>query len=246
MSTLAAVFALLIFLTSLFGSTLPLYIHRRWEHLLQWGISFGAGLLLGLAFVHMIPEASHLLPDSYGLWVLVGFLILLVLERFVMVHACDEHGCHYHTVGVAALLGLATHGVIEGLALATSLVVPELGWLVLAAILAHKGPAGLALTSILQMAKKTPKQIVLFSTAVALSGPVGIWLGYSILRQGLPSYVTGTLLAVSSGTFVYIACCDLLPEVHKSGLNRVYQLLGLGLGVALSLLGTLVLNGHTH
>ena len=41
----------------------------------------------------------------FGAWMMAGFLLLLVLERFMMVHACEEHGCDYHTVGLAAFVG---------------------------------------------------------------------------------------------------------------------------------------------
>ena len=41
-----------------------------------------AGLLLGMSFLHMLPEAAEMLPHTFAFWFLFGFLVLLVLERF--------------------------------------------------------------------------------------------------------------------------------------------------------------------
>lgn len=226
----------LIFLAALTGGLLPLWIKSQNENLLKLFISFGAGLLLSMSFLHMIPEAFHLIPKTFGLWLLVGFCLLLFLERFIMVHACEEHGCHYHTVGIAAFMGLTIHGLIEGFALASSQIVTHLGFLVLIAILSHKAPAGIALTSILKMAGKKPSQILSFNLGVALSGPIGIFLAYWILKSQHYSQAAGILLSISAGTFLYIGACDLLPEIHRTDGEKIKRLISFCLGIFVSIL----------
>lgn len=223
-----------VFLTAVVGGIAPLIIPTRFQSHSHLFVCLGAGLLLGLAFLHMIPEAARLLPSAFGFWFLLGFLLLLVLERFLMVHPCEEHGCDYHTIGVAAFMGLTVHGVIEGLALASSLLVPQLGPLVLLAILAHTAPQGFALTSLLKMAGKSRRQILLFLIGVALSGPAGMVSGAFLLRANQLSDTTGILLAVSSGTFVYIGACDLLPELHRKTEDKFRRLAAFFIGIFLS------------
>ena len=227
----------LIFLTALLGGVLPLYHRFKSEGALKLFVSLGAGLLLGMAAGHMIPEASHLVPSTFGIAFLGGFLLLFVLERFVMVHACEESGCHYHTVGMAAFAGLGVHGVIEGMALASSLAATALGPIVLVAILAHKVPCGVALTSLLRLSKKSTKQILIFVTGIALSGPLGIVLAQIIVAESHTDAIAGNLLSFSAGTFFYIAACDLLPELHHAHKDRNTRLLVFFLGIGLSLLG---------
>jgi zinc and cadmium transporter len=242
MTATFALYAFLIFATATFGGMLPLLLRKAGEEGLKIFVCLGAGLLLGMAFVHMLPEAAELMPGrNFGTWLLAGFLLLLVLERFLMVHACEESHCNYHTVGLAAFAGLTVHGIIEGFALASSLLVTQMGLIVLVAILAHKAPAGFALTSILKLSGKTTKQIWFFVLGVALSGPLGMLLAYFILKENKLSSTAGILLALSSGTFLYIGACDLLPELHRSDTEKFKRLGAFLVGLALSILSSHVL-----
>jgi zinc and cadmium transporter len=233
MTQLAIVYGAFIFGTSVLGGVLPLFIAPHRDKLLKLAVSFGAGLLLGMAFLHMVPEAAEL-NASFGYWFLAGFVLLLVLERFVMVHACEEHGCHYHTVGIAAFAGLTVHGLLEGFALGSTLYASGLAPLVLVAILSHKLPAGFALTAILRMAKLTKKQIILFVIGVSASGPLGLALSIGILqKENLPE-LSGSLLALSAGSFIYIGACDLLPEIHRENTQKLPRLTCFIVGILLS------------
>ncbi|MFM8312710.1 MAG: ZIP family metal transporter [Deltaproteobacteria bacterium] len=229
----------LIFGAAFLGGIIPLWVKPTSENHLKLFISFGAGLLLSMAFLHMIPEAFKLIPKTFGIWLLTGFCLLLFLERFIMVHACEEHGCHYHTLGIAAFLGLTIHGIIEGFALASSQLITNLGFLVLIAILSHKAPAGIALTSILKMSGKKNNQILGFVCGVALSGPLGIFLAYWILQSEDYQSVAGILLSISAGTFLYIGACDLLPEIHRTDGEKLKRLAAFCAGILIS-----VLSGH--
>ena len=229
-------YAILIFSAAFLGGVFPILYRSENENHLKIFISFGAGLLLSMSFLHMIPEALKLVPNSSGLWLLTGFCLLLFLERFIMVHACEEHGCHYHTIGIAAFVGLTIHGIIEGFALASSQMVTNLGPLVLLAIVSHKAPAGIALSSILKMSKKKNPQILQFVIGVALSGPLGISLAYWILRSEYYSSTAGILLSISAGTFLYIGACDLLPEIHRTDGEKLKRLVAFCLGIFTTIL----------
>jgi zinc transporter ZupT len=161
-----------------------------------------------------------------------------------MIHACEEHGCDYHTIGLAAFVGLVIHGMIEGFALATSLVVTQIGPLILIAILSHKAPSGFALTSILKLARKGVKQILAFSIGVALSGPFGLFLAYGVLRSDTLPATSGILLSISAGTFLYIGACDLLPELHRTDTEKLRRLGAFFLGLVLSFVSGFLLESH--
>jgi zinc and cadmium transporter len=125
-----AVYAGAILVAALAGGALPLLGQlRRSDSLL----SFSAGVMLGAAFLHMLPEATEEAGMGAIPFVLVGFLFLFLLERFVLVHVCAEPvgaaadvghvhahrgtGCAVHTMGMAAFVGLSLHTMIDGFAL---------------------------------------------------------------------------------------------------------------------------------
>lgn len=224
------------FFTAFSGGVLPLFFAVN-EKYLKLIIALGAGLLLGLSMVHLLPESAELIPESFGAWFLVGFVLLLVLERFVMIHACEEHGCNYHTVVIAAFVGLTIHGVIEGLALASTLVTLEIGPLVLMAVLVHKAPAALTLTSLLRLGGKKKIDIIRFITGISIATPLGILIGANVIEADTYTDVSGILLALSGGTFLYIASCDLLPELHRSNSEKFKRLAAFMLGVVISFWG---------
>jgi zinc and cadmium transporter len=78
-----------ILLGALAGGALPLFSSVRRSDLL---LSFSAGIMLGAAFLHMLPEAVEGAGGAAVPFVLVGFLLLYLLERFVLVHVCAEPG----------------------------------------------------------------------------------------------------------------------------------------------------------
>jgi zinc and cadmium transporter len=78
-----------ILVGALAGGALPLFASVRRSDLL---LSFSAGVMLGAAFFHMLPEAVEGGGAAVVPFVLAGFLFLYLLERFVLVHVCAEPG----------------------------------------------------------------------------------------------------------------------------------------------------------
>src|SRR3989338_4603437 len=120
-------FGLLAILLTLLGGAIPLL--RRWkEDHLHTFVSFSAGVLIATAFLHLMPDAiSRGNPLWVGFCILVSFLFLFILEKFIMLHPCEETHCDYHTMGMAAFAGMLTHTFFDGFALGSALMVPGLG-----------------------------------------------------------------------------------------------------------------------
>lgn len=239
-----------IALASLAGGAVPLFFRlntRRTELLL----AFSAGVMLGAAFFHMLPEALHEGGLSALSIVVVGFLVLFVLERYVLVHVCEEpeEGCEIHgtgTMGMAAFVGLSVHTLFDGIALGSSLAA-GVGGLVFLAVVAHKIPSSVTLASILSHEHYERSKILGMLVAFALMVPVGALL-YLFVRDLVPfQKLTPYTLAFSGGTFLHLSLSDLLPTVHRLGKAArlptvVALLLGVGLMYGLSMVG----GGHEH
>jgi len=88
---LLIIYCLLVLLASLAGGWLLLVIrptHRR----IQMAISFVAGLMLGIALLHFLPDANEQLHslDRTAAWMLGGFLSMFFLQRFFHFHHHDS------------------------------------------------------------------------------------------------------------------------------------------------------------
>ncbi|MFQ5673380.1 MAG: ZIP family metal transporter [Nitrospinales bacterium] len=218
-----------IFLITMVGGWIPTM--TKWSaDTFRMVISFCAGILLGAVFFHMLPGISQVLGNYLGLPIMVGFLLILVMEKFVMVHPCEEGECNYHKIGLAAYLGIGFHSLLDGVAIGAGAMM-DLSFVILLAVTVHKFPAALALSSILMKGGEyTRQKIVVSMFLFALTTPVGALLSLSFLNKVDP-YFIGVAIGVSSGTFLYIAIGDLLPTVHQESEKKYQNLACLCLGI---------------
>ncbi|MDZ7372376.1 MAG: ZIP family metal transporter [candidate division KSB1 bacterium] len=211
------------------GGFIPMLWQRN-QYGLRLSVSFGAGVLLGAAFLHMLPEAAELTGSSVGVGILAGFLLMYVTEKFVMTHPCDAEHCDYHRVGWAAFGGLTLHSLVDGVALGSGALVPAIGPSVALAILFHKLPASVALSSVLLRSGFSRLKTQLAVTAFGAGVPIGAILTRWALA-GLPPSALGALVAFSAGTFIHIATDDLMPEIHRVQEGRFVNLLAFAAGL---------------
>jgi len=215
---------------TLAGGLLPLV--REWSReAIRVLLAFGTGVLLGASLLHMIPEAAEGLDGRVGMPVLAGFLLIYVLERFVMLHACEEQECSFHHVGLAAFIGITLHSLIDGFALGAGLTIPALTTAVTLAIVVHKLPASLSLAGILLHCEYPRRRIAWMMVAFSLSTPLGAVLSYLVLAD-LTGNALHYAIAFSAGTFLAIATADLLPQVHSQPRGRWANLAALFAGIA--------------
>ncbi len=228
---LTLLYSLIVLLVACGASAVTIYSHREDKSRLRWMISFGAGVLLGAALLHMLPHSFEHHGESAAWWVLAGFLIFYVLEFSTFSHACEESDCENHALGLAASAGLGLHNFANGVALGAGAAVPGIGWTVLAATVAHKAPEFLTLSSLLLAGKRSKGKAFFLSAAVACMVPLGAILSNAFVTTGGEG-VLDAALAFSAGMFLHIAATDLAPEIHRARKHRFAHLLAFLLGVA--------------
>lgn len=271
-AVLLVIYCALVFVASLAGGWLPTLV-RLTHTRLQVAVSFVAGLMLGLALLGLLPHAMHTLHslERTLVWLLAGFLVMFFLQRFMHFHHHDvpeetaapavahvetlaEHSARHLTwAGVA--IGLSLHSVFDGLALAAAVESAgqghgeALGLGTALAVMLHKPFGALAIVT-LMAASQTPRSWRHWVNAgFALITPLGallFFLGASHLAQGHPDTL-GCALAFCAGTFLCIACADLLPEVQFHAHDRlklsIALLAGLAAAVLINRFGHV---GHEH
>lgn len=229
--------------TSYAGGVIPLL--RSWSQRgLLIPVSFSAGILLGAAFFHMIPESAMVLGRALGWPLLGGFLIIFLLERFILVHpypeAAGEHGrAHHRHFGLAAYIGISFHSLIDGLAVTAAFEQSELRGVVLLAVIFHKMPDTFALASLLLLDRWPRREIALWIALFALTTPAGAVASWLVLRQ-TGSATVAVAVALSAGTFLAVATSDILPQIQLEDGQRLWPLVALAVGLAFSWLGLLI------
>ncbi len=224
------IYSVSIILIAWLGGLIPFYFRHN-KRLIHLFISLGAGVLLGAAFLHMIPDATEYIGPRVGLFALLGFLLLYLLEKFIMTHPCPAEHCEYHKVGLTAFIGLSLHSLITGLALGAGIMVPHLGLIVFIAIIFHKLPASLSLTSLFIKENYSNKKLFSYLTGFSLMVPVGAFITYFFFDLSGNQQTIGYLIAFSAGTFLHVAADDLLPEVHHHSEDRITRLIVFILGL---------------
>ena len=234
-------FLMFVFAITMVGGWIPTI--RLWsQETFRLVISFCAGILLGAVFFHVLPEISTVLGRQLGYSVMFGFLLIFVLEKFIMVHPCEEGECDYHKIGVAAYVGIGFHSILDGIAIGAGTMM-NLSAVIILAVTIHKFPAALALSSLLVKGKEYSKKKILVSMFIfALATPVGALVAVFVF-QGVDDYVVATALGISAGTFLFISIGDLLPTVYEEHEKGYKNLVSLCLGTLVMILSHAI---HIH
>lgn len=228
-------------------------IRRHWSReYLKYFIALGAGFMLAVALLEMVPESLRLAsvqpyaiyPRDVGLATEAAEVLLLVLAGYLLVHFFEHtlaphfhFGEETHTeamtathVGYTAVLGLAIHTFFDGVAISSGLLVSRsLGVLIFVAIFLHKIPEGFTVAS-LMLASGQGKRRAFYSSAVLGAATlVGVAL-MLVWRAHV-----GIALPVSAGVTLYVAASDLIPEVNHEPGAKMALLVFLGVAIMLAL-----------
>ncbi|MBN2043362.1 MAG: ZIP family metal transporter [Candidatus Aenigmarchaeota archaeon] len=177
-------------------------------------VAFSAGALLSGAFFHMLAESMEALGSmaAFG-YVLVGFILFFIMERFLHWHHCHEGHCDVHPVSHLILVGDSIHNFIDGLVIAASFLVSvPFGILTTLIIISHEIPQELGDFGVLIYGGFNKVRALGFNFLSQLTSVIGGIIGFFFLAT--PESV-GFLLPFAAGGFIYIAASDLIPELHK-------------------------------
>lgn len=178
-------------------------------------VSFAAGTLLAAAFLDILPEALAGTAKS-GIYfsILLGIISFFVMEKFLYWYHCHEINCEVHSFTYLNLFGGSIHNFIDGVIIASSfLSSTQLGIITTLAIACHEIPRELGDFCILVYGGFSRSKALLynfFSALVAVLGAVSAYF-FSTQIQGATYYILG----FAGGSFIYISCADLIPELHK-------------------------------
>jgi len=219
---------ILLILSVLFGSMLVFLIKPN-NKIVRLLLAFSGAYLLSVTILHLLPEVYTVNSNATltGIFILIGIILQSVLESF---SKGAEHGhIHMHSDGkdfpTLLFVSLCLHAFSEGLPIHNT------GDNLLWAIVVHKIPIAIVLTTFLLNTKYSKQTVFYFLFFFGLMSPLGVLVGDKI--QFFTKYTT-EITALIIGVFLHISTIILFEssENHKFNLQKFTAIL---LGVILTI-----------
>jgi ZIP family zinc transporter len=211
-----AVYALAAFAMTLAGGAFAF----RYQRYLLYIMAFSSGLLIGVAFLDLVPEVAEIgfheaLPIRWLMATTVaGFVAIFLLEKLTIIHGEKQHDLpgHHHHVGLVGALGLSFHSFLDGLAIGVGFKAGvSVGVIVLLSVVAHDFADGLNTVTFMLATRNSPVRTITLLVVDAVA-PVAGALAAGLLN--IAPRVVAFQLAFFAGFLLYLGASDLLPQVH--------------------------------
>lgn len=238
-------YLLLLFILTSVGGAIPLMLKGFKASWMTLMLAFSGAFLLSITLIHLLPEASHELGEKAGIFILIGFLVQLILQR--LSHGV-EHGHvhidegHHHSI-MPIFIGLSIHAFMEGIPLGfnyqSAATLPS----IFLGVAAHKLPEAITLTSLLLISGTKMNKwfiLILFALMSPLSAMMAMYYGQKFyFISNLLVYVIPLVI----GSFLHISTTVLYEsgtQHHELSRQKVMAVL-VGVGFALC---TLFFHSH--
>ncbi|MDG1527816.1 MAG: ZIP family metal transporter [Polaribacter sp.] len=212
---------ILLILSVLVGALVVL-IFKPSNKITRLLLSFSGAYLLSVTILHLMPEvfieASNV--KRVGIFILAGIIIQSVLESF---SKGAEHGhIHVHSnetkFPFLLFISLCIHAFSEGIPIHSD--DDNLLW----AIVVHKIPIAIVLTTFLIHSKFSKSTVIIFLSIFALMSPLGVLVANKITF--ITEYQT-EITALIIGVFLHISTIILFEssENHKFNIQKFTAIL---------------------
>ncbi len=262
-TVLLVLYCIAVAVVSLAGGLLPDRV-RMTHTRTQLVMSLVSGLMLGVAFFHLLPHGITMAGgtgavDMAVIWLVLGIVAMLLLLRLFNFHQHDfspeedAHHEHHHDHGshgasgvswMGLALGLGVHTLIDGVALGAVMSADPghgafsalAGFGVFMAILLHKPLDAMSITTVMHAGGASRSARATANLVFAILAPIGALAFYFGVDSISHSgdMVVAAALSFSAGAFTCIALGDLLPEVHFHSHDRGKLTFAFLLGIALA------------
>ena len=233
---MAIVITLISGLAFLVGYLITLFVKNK-KKLLLFSVGFSFTVILGLTFLHLIPEAFELVGNRFYLliFIVIGISMLKFLDIFVPDHGHSKKVNHMEHIGIISGVALILHNMLEGVAIYTTALNDTKVALIMAlGVCFHNIPLGIHVSSLIKDKKNKLIMIILLVFS-CLSGVVYI----EIFNIVLTNMVSGILMGITIGMLLYISLFELYCEVVEHIKSRILHS-GLIFGILIIFIGHLL------
>lgn len=243
---------LLLIFSVLAGAAVVLIWGKTNEKSLKLFLAFGGAFLLGIIFLHLVPEIYAAGSSSIGIFILAGFLLQLTLELFSkgIEHGHMHHHHHHKGFPFVLFISLCTHAFIEGIPLEREMHSahqhlhahghghgnPSL----LIGVVLHNIPLSVALTTTFIYCGMSKSKTFLFAVLFSLVGPLGAGFAHYFgeTLSNINERFFDISLALVIGMFLHIST-TILFETSEGHRFNFYKLISVLLGISAAFISLL-------
>lgn len=225
----------------------PDKIRKDYKGLLRYLLALGAGFMLAVTFVEIVPKTIQLWQSTPStsedslylpmLLILGGYLLTQFFEHTIAPHfhlGEEVHSDHVISTKSAytGIGGFLIHTFFDGVSIAAASALDvRIGFLVFIAVFLHKFPEGFTIGSMVLAAGKGRKEVISATALVGATTLVG-----AVVFHLIGSYIGFSVayaLPIAAGVTLYVAASDLIPEINHHGGKSPLVSLSVFAGVAL-------------
>ena len=251
--------SIIFLLTTLAGGALFNVLGKRGIHDMSHFMAFGGAFIIGMSFLHLLPEAFAATSNA-GLFVLLGFVVQIFLEFLSNGIEHGHHHPHHHTADChdkpvlnripwLAFLSLALHAILESMPVIEHghdhyghvhgpLALDMIDWSLVTGLVLHKVPVAMVLMAMM-IGEHVPQKwawalLVMFGLCPSVGMAAFDWMFHNMETvDGLA--FAGAMQGCVVGILMHIGTVVLFEagEGHHFHPGKLIAVLvGLGLSVA--------------
>ena len=221
-------------MATMLGALIVIFIKSKSEKIVTVSLGFAAGVMVGVSFTDMLPNATSALSEWAGqrmgvvlsvAALILGVLIATGLDRLVPhEHSCDGEASHgnIYRLGMMSMLAIGVHNFPEGIAtFMAGISDVKLGLSIAVAIAMHNIPEGITVAMPIYFATGNRKRALFYTFLSGISEPIGALLAFLLLRPFLNELMLGIVFGMVAGIMLYIAIEELIPSSRQYGYTRL-------------------------
>ncbi len=185
-------------------------------------LAFAGSVLIAVSLLDLLPDSldlaakAQISTDSIMYVAAAGFVVLLVLERYLSVRLVHHQGetkyVREHRGGWFGTTEISIHSFIEGIALGFGFAIDfHIGIVLAIAIISHDLCDGINTVTVMLNSNNSVKASLLMLALVSTSPLLGV---ASTLFFTIPEKYLAWLIAFLVGGFLYLGAGDCLPEAY--------------------------------
>jgi len=235
-------FLIILFAVTFLAGLIPFYFKEISSKQMSYVLAFSGAFLLGISFLHLLPEAQAAIKKPIGVYVLIGFFLQFIIQKLShgVEHGHLHHESHQPILGI--LIGLGIHAFLEGLPLGFDYMQDHTTSTLFFAVMAHKIPAAFTLGSLV-LISKGKKYWWLILIFALISPLAGIFASYYGGQYVFVEDFVAFIIPVVMGAFIHISTTILFESGTKHHQISWKKIGAIILGI---IVAGLTLLDHTH